>query len=102
MQFFWTMKKKDMGEKNRVQDLLKQMGSIKEELDKKNIEIKEIGQKTDEYLKKREQQQSTVNEGKINNLSKEHEKAVRILKVTLIKYYRYYYKCSHFISYNLI
>uniref|UniRef100_A0A183URU5 FAM184 domain-containing protein n=1 Tax=Toxocara canis TaxID=6265 RepID=A0A183URU5_TOXCA len=69
---------------SRVKSLLHEVSTIKAELDKKNIEIKNFSRKTDEYLRyprtRRDNQQAQVLERKIINLNKEHEKTIDLMK----------------------
>ncbi|VDK17305.1 unnamed protein product [Anisakis simplex] len=65
---------------SRVKNLLHEVTTIKAELDKKNIEIKNFSRKTDEYLRRRDNQQAQVLEKKIINLNKEHEKTIDLMK----------------------
>uniref|UniRef100_F1KRI0 Tag-278 n=1 Tax=Ascaris suum TaxID=6253 RepID=F1KRI0_ASCSU len=65
---------------SRVKNLLHEVTTIRAELDKKNIEIKNFSKKTDEYLRRRDNQQAQVLERRIINLNKEHEKTIDLMK----------------------
>ncbi|KAL6723085.1 hypothetical protein Aduo_018128 [Ancylostoma duodenale] len=60
----------------RVKDLLDQMGGIKEELDKRNIELQQIGDRTDVKL----EASNAEAEEKIKNLNMEYEKTINEMK----------------------
>ncbi|KAM3727110.1 hypothetical protein ACO02O_03794 [Dirofilaria immitis] len=60
--------------------LTDEINAIQSELEKKNQEIKNFSRKTDEYLRKRENQQAQILEKKIINLNKEHEKTIEMMK----------------------
>ncbi|VDK79170.1 unnamed protein product [Onchocerca ochengi] len=60
--------------------LTEEISAIQSELEKKNQEIKNFSKKTDEYLRKRENQQAQILEKKIINLNKEHEKTIEMMK----------------------
>ncbi|TMS37043.1 hypothetical protein L596_004065 [Steinernema carpocapsae] len=64
----------------RVKSLSKEMSSIQTELENKTEELKNFSSKTDDYLRKREQQQGLAFEKKIISLNKEHEKTIELLR----------------------
>ncbi|VDK51253.1 unnamed protein product [Gongylonema pulchrum] len=68
----------DLNGKNKK--LMDELNAVKSELERKNLEIKNFSKKTDEYLRKRENQQAMALEKKIMNLNKEHEKKIDLLK----------------------
>ncbi|VDM08304.1 unnamed protein product [Wuchereria bancrofti] len=68
----------ELSDKNKK--LMDEISAIHNELEKKNQEIKNFSKKTDEYLRKRENQQAQILEKKIVNLNKEHEKAIEMMK----------------------
>ncbi|KAK6109596.1 hypothetical protein QQG55_36625 [Brugia pahangi] len=68
----------ELSDKNKK--LMDEISAIHNELEKKNQEIKNFSKKTDEYLRKRENQQAQILEKKIVNLNKEHEKTIEMMK----------------------
>ncbi|CAG9536950.1 unnamed protein product [Cercopithifilaria johnstoni] len=68
----------DLSDKNKK--LTDEINAVQSELEKKNQEIKNFSKKTDEYLRKRENQQAHILEKKIINLNKEHEKTIEMMK----------------------
>uniref|UniRef100_A0A915PUY6 Protein FAM184A/B N-terminal domain-containing protein n=1 Tax=Setaria digitata TaxID=48799 RepID=A0A915PUY6_9BILA len=68
----------ELSDKNKK--LTDELNAVQNELEKKNLEIKNFSKKTDEYLRKRENQQAQILEKKIINLNKEHEKTIEAMK----------------------
>uniref|UniRef100_A0A1I7ZUV7 FAM184 domain-containing protein n=1 Tax=Steinernema glaseri TaxID=37863 RepID=A0A1I7ZUV7_9BILA len=64
----------------RVKTLTEEVDNIRTELENKTEELKRFSSKTDEYLRKREQQQGLAFEKKIISLNKEHEKTIELLR----------------------
>ncbi|KAK0397496.1 hypothetical protein QR680_002147 [Steinernema hermaphroditum] len=64
----------------RVKTLSEEVDTIRHELESKTEELKRFSSKTDEYLRKREQQQGLAFEKKIVTINKEHEKTIELLR----------------------
>uniref|UniRef100_A0A1I7VEM9 Trichohyalin n=1 Tax=Loa loa TaxID=7209 RepID=A0A1I7VEM9_LOALO len=68
----------ELSDKNKK--LTDEISATQCELERKNQEIKNFSKKTDEYLRKRENQQAQILEKKIISLNKEHEKTIGMMK----------------------
>ncbi|VDK58368.1 unnamed protein product [Cylicostephanus goldi] len=63
----------------RVKELLDQMGGIKEELDRKNVELQQIGDRSEIRF----ENPMTEAEEKIKHMTREHEKIINQMKVDI-------------------
>ncbi|KAI1731987.1 hypothetical protein Ddc_00835 [Ditylenchus destructor] len=70
----------DEDTKKRVSDLEEENRRLTSELEGQSKEMKDMEQKADEYLRKREQEKSLEMEQKIIHLNKEHEKTVELIR----------------------
>ncbi|VDM96997.1 unnamed protein product [Thelazia callipaeda] len=77
---------------DKNQKLISELSAVKSELEKKSMEIKNFTKKTDEYLRRRENQQVQILEKKIANLNKEHERKTEIMRKHELELINKYHK----------
>jgi chromosome segregation ATPase len=75
-------KEEEIDELNvKVKELHEEVTKLQADLEKKNWELKNLSRKTDEHIRKREEEQELAFEKKIVNLNKEHEKTVEMIRM---------------------